>query len=87
MLPREVPALSTSTIHFVPFPRFVFPPLGPLFRGDEAAIRKALIPAQLFLVVELGEEGPPEREQHAALFPGLWPYGQRIAQAECHSTV
>src|SRR6266536_3145152 len=43
----------------------------PLFRGDEAAIGKALIPAQLLAVVELSQEGPPELEQHAGLFPVL----------------
>jgi hypothetical protein len=29
LLPAEVPAPSTSTIHFVPFPRFVLPTLDP----------------------------------------------------------
>src|SRR5712692_879125 len=41
----------------------------PLFRRGEAAIHKALIPADLVAVVELGEEGPPQRQQHPGLFP------------------
>jgi hypothetical protein len=39
----------------------------PRFRGDTAAVDEAFIPAPLLLVVQLGQEGPPAREQEAGL--------------------
>ena len=71
--PNRVAVPSTSTLHWVPLPRFVFPTLSPLLPGNETAIRKALLPAQFFLVVEWAQEGLPELEQDAALFPVLEP--------------
>src|SRR5258705_8264138 len=41
----------------------------PLFRRGEAAIHEALIPPALLAIVELGEERPPQRQQHATLRP------------------
>src|SRR5574342_30194 len=41
----------------------------PLFRRGEAAIDETLVPANLLAIAELLEEGPPERQQHATLFP------------------
>src|SRR5229473_3927043 len=41
----------------------------PLFRRGEAAIHEALIPPDLPAIVELVEERPPERQQHATLLP------------------
>jgi len=67
--PSGVPTPSTSTIYFVCLPRFVLPTLAPSFHRDETAIGKALIPAELLLVIELGQEGPPPFEQHPDLFP------------------
>jgi hypothetical protein len=67
--PHRAPAPSTRTRHFGPLPRLVVPTLAPLFGRDAAAIGEAFIPAELLLVVELGQEGPPEFEQAPARFP------------------
>src|SRR5512132_1359068 len=41
----------------------------PFFRRGEAAIHETLIPADLPAIVELVEERPPQRQQHATLLP------------------
>ena len=79
--PRVTQIRNASGAPFVPLPRLVFPTLGSFFRRDKAAIGKAFVSAQLLLVVKLGQEGAPEREQHAALFPTLEPVPARTGTA------
>jgi hypothetical protein len=65
--PRHRPQPSTSYPCRVSSSR-LWPPC---FGGDEAPIHQACIPADLLLVVELGQDGPPALEEYAALFPRL----------------
>src|SRR5215510_12986345 len=44
----------------------VGPILGPLFRRGNVAIHQALVPGDLFSVVELVEEGPPQSQEDPA---------------------
>src|SRR5919109_4102466 len=48
-------------------------PWSPFFGGNEAVIGKTCIPAQLLLVLELGQKCPPELEQYPGLFSLLEP--------------
>jgi hypothetical protein len=67
--PRHRPAPSTSSPSRVSSCR----PWIPLVGGHEAAIRTAFIPPNLLLVIELGEKGPPQLEQHPRLLPVFEP--------------
>jgi hypothetical protein len=71
--PAEVPAPSTKTIHVVPVPRLVLPPLGPLLRWRNAAIGNAFVPASLVRLVERGQDRPPPLQEPPALFPRCAP--------------
>ena len=66
--PSGVPVPSTNTIHFVPLPRLVGPLWRPLCRRGEAPIHEAFVPAELLSVIELSQEGAPQREQYARGF-------------------
>src|SRR5919108_2008508 len=65
--PRHRPEPSTSC----PCPAWRGRLWAPFFRGDKATIDKAFVPAQLLLVIQLGQEGSPELEQDAGLLPLL----------------
>jgi hypothetical protein len=71
--PSGVPWPSTRTIPSLPSPLLVSPtlPWAPLFGRGEAPIGKALIPAQLLLVMELGQQGPLKLKEYSPLFPLL----------------
>jgi len=56
-------------MHFVPFPLRVLPTEGPLFRGSEGPVHEGLAPVQLSLLIELGDEGPPEVEPELLPLP------------------
>jgi len=45
--------------------------MGPLFRADEHAVNKALIPAHLLAIRKLVEESAPKIQQHIAFGPLL----------------
>jgi hypothetical protein len=49
---RGTPRPSTTTIHFVPLPRLVFPtPQPPFLAGAETAVQKRFAPFQLLALV------------------------------------
>src|SRR5918999_223515 len=71
MLPTEVPAPSTRTIHFVPLPRLVVPTLGPLFSRGQRGPPELEQHAGLFPALE-----PPPAGAGTAVLPGqLAPLG------------
>src|SRR4030095_4569502 len=55
----------------------------PFFRRGEAAIHETLIPADLPAIVELVEERPPQRQQHATLLPLSAPAPPSTAPTGC----
>src|SRR5919201_4275815 len=69
MLPAEYPRHRPQPSTLCPCRVSSCRPWVPLFRGHETAIGTGFIPANLLLVVELGQEGPPEFEQPPRLFP------------------
>src|ERR671932_2389279 len=73
MLPAEYPRHRPAPSTLCPCPVWSCRLWAPLFRRDEATIDKAFIPAQLLLVIQLGQEGSPEFEQKARLLPGFEP--------------
>src|ERR687892_1953259 len=73
MLPTEYPRHRPKPSTLYPCRVSSSRLLAPLFRGDEAATGKALVPAYLLLVVQESQEGPPELEQHPGLLPLLEP--------------
>src|SRR5574337_1048354 len=73
MLPAEYPRHRPEPSTSCPCPAWFCPLWRPFFRGRKAAIRKALIPPELLPVIELGQEGAPEIEEHALFLPRLEP--------------
>src|SRR3989338_4684051 len=69
MLPTEYPRHRPEPSTLCPCPVWSCRHRAPLFCGGEAPVDKALIPADLVLVLELGEEGAPEFQQDTADFP------------------
>jgi len=68
-LPKGTPAPSTTTIHFVPFPRLVLPMPSPLFCSRKTSVQKGFAPVQPALRVQFGEEGTPQAQPDALRLP------------------
>lgn len=68
MLPRGTPSPSTTTIHFEPLPRLVFPTSGPLFLPKQSCHRQRPLPISAVtvypVVVEIASRHSPK---HLAL--------------------
>ena len=67
--PRPRPKPSTLSPCHGSFCR----PWGPLVCGNEAAIGQTFIPTQPLLVVQLGQESPPQRQAYPGVFPLVEP--------------
>src|ERR1035441_9762284 len=68
-LPKGIPEPSTTTIHFVPFPRLVFPTPEPLFCGSKTSVQKTLAPIQPPSLIEFAQEDTPDFQPHPTLLP------------------
>jgi hypothetical protein len=67
--PTGTPWPSTTTIHFAPLPRVVFPTQAPCFRRGKAPVGEGFGPIQSALGVQLGSKGPPGLEPRVLRFP------------------
>lgn len=56
VLPRGTPSPSTTTIHFEPLPRLVFPTSGPLFLPKQSCHRQRPLPISAVTVYPVGVE-------------------------------
>src|SRR5215470_19455766 len=69
MLPTEYPRHRPIPSTWCPCRAWFCRLWRPLFGGCKTAIDEALVPANLLAVVELIEQGAPQRQEHAAVFP------------------
>ena len=69
VLPAEYPRHRPEASTWFPCPSWSFRLRRPLFRGGEAPIPEALVPAHLGRVIQVRQKGPPQREQRAILVP------------------
>jgi hypothetical protein len=68
-VPRGIPWPSTTTIHFVPLPRFVFRTPAHLFSRGLNCHPQRLQTNRAALGIELAQESPPGLQPHVVLFP------------------
>jgi hypothetical protein len=71
--PNGRPSPSTSTIHFVPLPRLVFPTAAPFFAGAKLPSRKASSPFQQSLLVQRPQQPSPSLQPYSFVLPLLEP--------------